>query len=66
MNDGADAPAQTLRRNLKTPITRVTDATERHARSPPSNRDYRSFMNDPGSYVRDVKTKASLCDLFCR
>jgi hypothetical protein len=23
-------------------------------------------MRNPGSYVRDVKTKASLCDLFGR
>lgn len=33
---------------LQAPITRVADATKSRARPPPSQRDHRPLMNDPG------------------
>jgi hypothetical protein len=41
------------------PNTSVLDATENHAPVSGVTRPNGTPLNDPGSYVRDVKTKAS-------
>jgi len=46
------------------PDASVLDATENHAPASVIMRSDGTPLNDPGSYVRDVKTKASFYDLF--
>ncbi len=47
VNDGA-MPRQNPFGATSNPITRVADAAKNRARSPPSQRDHQSLMNDPG------------------
>jgi hypothetical protein len=48
------------------PDASVLDATENHAPASVIMRSDGTPLNDPGSYVRNVKTEASFYDLFCR